>query len=119
MSNNTWIRDHYPDLPSLLADLRERPGMWLGKKTAYGLEMLVRGIEFAEEFHNVPAEARVGGFDFAEFEAWVERAYNPDRLTLRSFGMAVHAAGSEADGFDLWFRWYDEYAATLNREAGD
>jgi hypothetical protein len=83
--------------------------MWLGGKSIRGLQMTLGGIEFAEDFHQVPTERRFGGFDFAAFETWVEQTHNPERLSLRSFGLSAHLAGSDAGGFDLWFRWYDAF----------
>src|SRR5687767_8907684 len=104
-SFTSWFREHTPNVPALLADVRRRPGCWMPRRNIHFLNMMLAGIDFAEEFHGVPAEARFGGFDFAAFEAWVERTYNPQRLTCRSFGLAAELAGSEGEeAFDLWFR---------------
>ena len=105
-------RDEIPDVPALLAQLREHPGMWLGAKSIERLSQMLGGIEFAEDWHRIPADTRFGGFDFAGFEAWVEQTYNPERLSFRSFRLAATLAGSDAGGFDLWFRWYDEFLRT-------
>lgn len=105
------LRDKYPNLPSLLEAIRQRPGMFLGHQTAYGLSVLLMGFMFAEDYHDVPAQDRLGGFDLASFEAWVEKTYNPKRLSQNSRSLAEHVAGSDAAGFDLWFRWYDEFRA--------
>jgi hypothetical protein len=102
-------REQVPDVPALLADLRRRPGVWIGQKSIGRLNMMLGGIEFAENWHGIPADARFGGFDFIGFEAWVEQSYNPRKLSVRSFGLAAIVAGSDAEGFDLWFRWYDEF----------
>jgi hypothetical protein len=104
-----WVREQVPDVPTLLGEVRRRPGMWIGTKSIERLNQMLGGIGFAEDWHRIPPEARFGGFDFAAYEAWVERTYNPRRLTVRSFGLAVILAGSDAEGFDLWFRWYDEF----------
>jgi hypothetical protein len=98
-------------MPALLAAIRARPGMFLGRPTVSGLQLLLSGISIAEDYHEVPAEARIGGFDAAGFERWVESRHNPHRLSLNSFSLAAHLAGSEAAGFDLWFRWYDDFAS--------
>jgi hypothetical protein len=66
----------------------------------------------------VPAEARIGGFDYAGFERWVEARYNPRRLSLNSYSLAADLAGAEDAGFDLWFRWYDEFAGSGPRSGG-
>jgi hypothetical protein len=106
------LRDRYPDLPALLAAIRLRPGMFLGHKTILGLHLLLCGIWFAEDFHGLPAEACIGGFDSAAFERWVEERHNLRRLSLNSYSLATHLAGTEEAGFDLWFGWYDEFART-------
>lgn len=103
------LRDRYPDIPTLLAAIRARPGMFLVCKTVSGLHMLLCGIGFAEDFHGIPETERIGGFDREGFEQWVESRHNPRRLSLNSFGLAAYLAESEAAGFDLWFRWYDEF----------
>lgn len=107
----TDTRDEIPDLQTLLGEVRRRPAMWLGCKSIGRLRVMLAGIQFAEEFHDVRKEARFGGVDFVGFEKWVERAYNPQQLTLDSFGLSRYLAGSEEDGFDVWFSWYDEFLA--------
>ena len=105
------LRERYPDIPTLLAAVRTRPGMFLGHQTISGLNLLLSGIRFAEDFHGLTEANRIGGFDFDEFERWVESRHNPRRLSHNSFGLAAHLAGSEAAGFDLWFVWRDEFAS--------
>ena len=85
--------------------------MFLGHPTVRGLHLFLCGVGFAEDFHDLPAEARIGGFDAKGFERWVELRYNPHRLSLNSFGLAAHLAGSDAAGLDQWFAWYDGFAA--------
>lgn len=98
--------------------IHARPAMFLGEKTARGLDLFLGGIDFAEDFHGVPAEARMRGFDRAGFERWVEARYNPRRLSLNSFSLASALAGGEEAGFDLWFGWYDEFACSHSTMAG-
>ena len=66
------LREHYPDMPALLAAVRKRPGMFLGHQTVCGLHLLLSGIWFAEDFHGVPLADRIAGFDAAGFERWVQ-----------------------------------------------
>jgi hypothetical protein len=113
----TRIREQVLDVPALLADLRRRPGVWIGQKSIERLNMMLAGVEFAEDWHAIPADARFGGFDFKAFEAWVEQTYNPRKLSVRSFGLSAILAGSDAEGFDLWFRWYDEFLKTNSGRA--
>ena len=110
-------REQVPDVPALLSDLRRRPGVWIGQKSIERLNLMLGGIEFAENWHAIPAEARFGGFDFKTFEAWVEQTYNPKKLSVRSFGLAAILAGSDAEGFDLWFQWYDEFLKAISGRA--
>ena len=111
MTPSSVLRHRYPDMPTLLADIRARPDLFLGGRTIAGLNVLVGGIGLAEDFHQIPQADRFGGFDFPAFERWVETRYNPHRLTLNSCSLAARLAGSEPAGFDLWFRWYDEFTA--------
>lgn len=103
------LRESYPDIPSLLAAIRARPAIFLGKPTILGLHLLLSGIRFAEDYHDLPSHKRIGGFDFVGFEQWVESRYNPRRTTHNSFSLAEDLAGSDAAGFDLWFGWLDEF----------
>ncbi|HEY1380676.1 MAG TPA: hypothetical protein VGF55_27995 [Gemmataceae bacterium] len=99
-------------MPALLAAIRARPGMYLGQKSAHNLLLFLYGFRFAEDIHGLPPEARIGGFDRDTFELWVQCRYNPQRLSHNSLSLAAHVAGAEDAGFDLWFRWYDEFAAS-------
>jgi hypothetical protein len=97
----------FPTLPALLADIRRRPGVHLGETSILALEHQFLGIQFAEDFHQIPLESRLGGFDLGAFERWVDQTLNTQRLSARSSYLARHIAGSDAAGFDLWFEWYD------------
>jgi hypothetical protein len=112
------LRDIYPDLPSLLDAIRKRPGMFLGHKTIFGLSLLLMGIQFAEEYHDVPETTRFKGFDLPGFERWVESKYNPRRLSHNSRNLAEYLAGDEA-GFDMWFSWYDEFRSEGGRDPAE
>jgi hypothetical protein len=103
------LRERYPDMPSLLAAIRHRPEMFLGESSLSRLDLLLAGIGFAVDFHEIPISDRMGGFDFAEFEKWIEEKYNPSRLSLRSFGLAAREARSDSVGLELWYEWYDEF----------
>jgi hypothetical protein len=103
------VCEQYPDYPTLLTAIHMRPGMFLGNQTISGLGHFLLGIRFAEDFHDLPVENRIGGFDFMEFEKWVEERHNPHRLSHNSFLLAADQSLSEAEGFELWFDWYDAY----------
>jgi len=102
-------RELLPDLRTLLDEIRRRPGMYLGAKSLYALEHQLMGIQFAEEFHDVPNDKRLRGFELDAFEHWVDQTFNAERLSVRSRHFARHIAGSDAAGFDLWFEWYDRF----------
>jgi hypothetical protein len=87
--------------------------MFLGQKDVVRLNLFLSGILFAEDYHEIPTQNRIRGFDFAKFEKWVESEFNHQRLSHNSLSLAKHLAESDATGFDLWFAWYDEY-----RESG-
>lgn len=102
-------REQLPDLPTLLAEIRRRPGLYLGTRSIFALDQQLMGIRFAEDFHDIPEEKRFGGFDLDSFEKWVDETLNTERLSVRSMHLARHIAGSDAAGFDLWFEWYDRF----------
>lgn len=105
------LRDRYPDFHAVLNELRKRPSMFFGDKSAFGLHMWLAGIEFAELFHGVEKDSIFDGFDFAKFEQWVKETFNPLGVPLTSVPFAEHLTKSDAEAFDLWFRWYDEFMA--------
>ncbi len=105
----TSIREQFPDLPALLADVRRIPGAWLGQRSLLALQHKLWGIAFAEDFHGIPEGKRLGGFNLAAFEKWFDETLNTDQSCVNSFDLARMVAGSDAAGFDLWFEWYDRY----------
>lgn len=114
------LRDHFPTLHSYFAEVRRRPGMYLGQKSILALEHQLIGISFAEDLHDIPTSARFDGFDIVAFENWVLTTFNTKRLSVRSFHLARLKTDSDAAGFDLWFEWYDRYirASFLSTGAG-
>ncbi|WP_165250444.1 hypothetical protein [Paludisphaera soli] len=105
--------ERYPDLATLLEEIRRKPGMFLGSMAITRLCHFLDGIEFAEEIHKLPAEARWIRPWRDDFEEWVAANYNASRWTLSSFSLAyLSARFSEEEGFRLWYRWYDEYQAS-------
>ena len=97
------------NVPSLLEWVRHRPAMYIGQKSIYGLNMMLGGIEFAESIHKIAPDKRFSGFDFTRLEARIDQRYNIERGSFRSFSLAAFIAGSDVDGFDLWYQWYDEF----------
>ncbi len=111
-----WLRARAPDWPSLLADMRGKPGMWTGGKTIAVLRLYRDGLQHAEMFHAIPVDRRLGGFNFVTFEEWVDARFNTERLSVDSFWLAANLPGSDAAGFDRWFEWYDEFNASTQHQ---
>jgi hypothetical protein len=105
-------RKRVSDMAVLLAEIRQRPGMYFGRRSVTDLWLFLMGFWLAEGLHELPQESRFGGFDRETFERWAACRYNRERLSLNSFTLAARLAGAEDAGFDLWFRWYDEFAAS-------
>ena len=51
--------------------------MYFPARSIRALAAMLAGIYFAEDFHEIPAAARFGGFNRADFEKWVASKYNP------------------------------------------
>ena len=105
------VRSTTPDYPSLFQEIRKRPQMYHGGKerSVLLLDTFLCGIWFSESFHEIESNKRMSGFDWELFEKWVEETFNPRRLSMRSLYLAEHLSQSESKGFDLWFKWYDEF----------
>ncbi|WP_435016162.1 hypothetical protein TA3x_003724 [Tundrisphaera sp. TA3] len=97
------------DWPSLIEQIRKCPGMWLGSASVSALSHFLYGIQMAEVLHDLPMEKRLGGFPADEFEEWVADHFNPERLVVRSFHLALLASDSEMAGFRTWLDWYDRF----------
>ena len=99
----------FKSFPDFLAAIREKPGMYTGGRSVNNLDLLLTGFHLAESQYAIPDAERLGGFDFEAYEEWVARRYNPEHLSVRSYYLARHAAGSDEGGFLLWFQWYDAF----------
>jgi hypothetical protein len=97
------------DWPTFFEQVRRRPALWLGSASLTALQSLMAGIGLAELLYDIPERDHLKGFPFSEFEEWADKRFNPDRLSINSFGMAKQIGGSENEAFDLWFSWYDEF----------
>jgi hypothetical protein len=101
----------FTNWPDMLADVRRKPGMYIGGRSVEKLHCMLLGFRYAEYQYDIPEANRLGGFDFNAFEEWIAARYNPERLSVGSYWLAREAAGSDEGGFELWFRWYDEFRA--------
>ena len=59
--------------------------MWLGQKSLARFQSFIHGLILAEDIYQIPSAQKLQGFDWGEFEEWVEEKYNPEKLTVRSF----------------------------------
>src|SRR5436190_20046044 len=97
----TNLRERYPDYSALFEAIRNRPGTFLAKQSIYGLDIFLHGIWFAENLHEIDESERLGGFDFEQFEKWVELQYNVRHLAHNSLSLAAELAGDNEAGFDF------------------
>ncbi|MEM8557466.1 MAG: hypothetical protein AAGG50_06535 [Bacteroidota bacterium] len=94
--------------------VRERPGMFVGKKSLYGLACFVGGARHVESAHSTEPEAwKFNRPD--QFERWVELRGKPQPIS--SFDFALAQADSDDAAFDLWFAWWDEFQRERNGKA--
>ena len=97
------------DWPTFFEEVRWRPAMWLGRPSLACLRALLAGFALAEDLYAVGPERLLTGFPFVEFEAWVAQRFNPERLTLDSFGLAGRLTASDEAALSHWFGWYDDF----------
>ena len=97
------------DWPMLLEQIRRKPGNWLGQPSLIALNHFIGGIGVAESIHGIAKKKRLGGFPWEEFEKWAHERFNPHRLSIRSFDMALRSTNSDEEAFSRWFEWYDQF----------
>ena len=103
------------DWPSLIKEIRMRPAMWLCSVSIDSLESFLAGIHMSEIVYKIPKENRLSGFDFQAFQEWADKRYNPNRLSINVFHMAINASGDNVNALNKWFEWYDEFRNNLNK----
>ena len=85
-----------------------RPGMYLGKKSIYGLQCLIEGIRMANYAN--PHAKDIFEVDWLEFEKWVWDKTKTD--TIRSLNIALKLSDDDDEkAFDLWAEWFREFKA--------
>jgi len=92
-------------IATLLKEIRNRPGMYIGWPSLSRLSGFLRGYDFAL------FKLREAPFDpfFISFQEWIER-----RLQVKyEFweNILLQQSGSEADAFNLFWELLDEYQA--------
>lgn len=79
--------------------LRERPHVYIGKKSLYGLQCFISGLRCGGQ-----NEFKV---DFFDFDRWFLKR---NRKRESSFVAATtQAGGDDEKAFDVWFGWFAEY----------
>jgi hypothetical protein len=125
MGNRKW-----QSWTGLLAQIRKRPGMYLGSANLQALHMFLQGFKMAEDIYAVPELQRqeVNDFSWHDFETYVADLHNTGRLSLSSFGLAQYEAQGKSintfdtfmehpGAWDIWWQWYDEFTGTPSNEA--
>lgn len=101
-------------IQEFLEEIRIRPAVWFGRKSLLAFEAFMQGFWVAESMYELKPEDKLCGFDWMDFEEWVDQKYNVKRLSVRSLHLAGLSAESDEDGFDRWFAMYDEYRSKQN-----
>ena len=129
MTNNNYdekITVYKPSWSGLLAQIRKRPGMYLGSANLQALHLFRAGFNMAEVIYAVPELRRqeVNDFPWNDFESYVSDLRNKDRLSLNSFGLAQYEAqGKDINTFDaskehpgaweIWWQWHNDFTDTI------
>lgn len=95
---------------SFFSAVRERPSMWLYKPSPLDLHTFIRGMIFSTSVHKPSSSKCWEDFNFQEFESWVSKNFNSERMSINSFHLADHLSETGELGFKLWFKWYDQYS---------
>lgn len=91
----------------------QRPGMYMGKKSIFGLQCFLGGIQLAGGFvcgqRDDDKVFEMVGDDWFNFEQWVQKK-TKFKGRLRSFDIALHEAGNDDEkAFDVWADWFKEW----------
>lgn len=93
----------------------DRPGMYLGKKSLYGLRCFIDGILTGRR-NGIYAGADVTkdnifDVDWIDFEKWVNQKFRRKGFE-RSHTLALEQAGNDDEkAFDIWAGWFREFQA--------
>ena len=97
----------FRDWQDFFDHVRNRPGLYIGRKSLELLGAYLNGFGTAEQLHDIPPGQRMFGFDFEGFERFIG-----EKIEVNSFGsmfLARRDTSSEEEAWDLWFKWYDEF----------
>jgi len=91
-----------------LEHFRQRPSMYIGKPSLYGLECFISGAELSE---SVSADSLpLFDVDWLEFDKWVIKTKTKRKNVRKSFDLARQMCNNdEAEAFYLWMDWFKEY----------
>lgn len=92
--------------------LFHRPGMYMGKKSLFGLECLIAGVALANGSlcggHGKDKFFEMSTDDWCDFEYWVKEKTH--QKYKRSFAVALDLASQDDEkAFDIWTAWFKEW----------
>jgi len=78
----------------------KRPGMYIGKRSIYGLQCFICGCRISgNDF----------GVDWEKFEKFVTEKIKW-KTSSKSYGAALYLSDNlESEAFDLWMQWFEEF----------
>ncbi len=92
---------------SLIGFIRDRPDMYLGKKSITALHLFVTGILCWE---NCVGSGKPVEDDLFSLQLHVVRKLRRKNGATPAALLALQKAkGDEEAGFDLWYKWWDSY----------
>lgn len=94
-----------------------RPGMYMGKKSLFGLQCFMAGLQMAEiQIGCGPRKSDprdkffdMSDNDWMDFEKWVSQK-TKHKGRCNAIGIAaIEAKDDDVKGFDIWAEWFKEW----------
>jgi hypothetical protein len=93
-------------LRNKIQTIKQRPGLYLGKKSLHLLQAYLNGYL---DYYNETNEPNY--FFLPEFREYIQQRYNINTPSLNWTDIIILHAESEADAFDKFFQLLDEFFA--------
>lgn len=97
-------------LYDLLAKIKQRPSLYLGKRSLSHLHVFLDGYSFACRQIGIPVTEQEK--DFAEFQEWIEHRFNQENTQSWS-RIILFYTEDEADALNRFFELFEDF---LRRE---